>query len=677
MVLTSLSSAYAADFDVDLTTGTFADNVITWTVGTDLTIVQHKGKSGTVVNKSYIAGPRLYKGHYLCFTATGDTKIAGVEITYTGSYKGSDIVVGSEVVDDVVTPDASITASISTQNNGKHTFTSADGVSVMYIQNSYADAKNYTQLRPSAIKVIIKEEVSATAPAKPTLNVTGKVYAEEYIYEPISIALNAEEGDIYYTTDDSEFSTDTWTMFDYDIVIDKTTTLRAVAYNGTEASEELKVDYTFLDLHNGILALREEMVNNGKAFVKLTDAVITGSFGNYGYVEDADAGIALYQVGDLDTGTKLNGIVLVKTSIYSNLKQVNAILDQSELTFTDAAEIPTTIVTMSEFLANRETYESRHIKMESVTSVKDFGGTKSATISLGEDELTVYANNSKELVMTEGRVFDITGWGGVYGTTPQLLVYNQEDIYEIPSSRVDAETAWASETVAILAGEAWTVSNTVTTKSDAPVIYSSSNESVATVDAEGNITVLAYGNTVITAATAETDNFYSSEASMKLYVVEGTGQLGAPYTVTDATYCYDMAITDKVWVMGTIIGYYANNALVEGVDGALASNMAIGTVDANIPVQLSNNGTPIREMYNLQDNPTALGTMVYLYGNVQSYYGTVGLKNVTGYSLDGTTGINSVQGDETEAPIYDLAGRRVAKAGKGIYVSNGKKIMVK
>ena len=43
------------------------------------------------------------------------------------------------------------------------------------------------------------------------------------------------------------------------------------------------------------------------------------------------------------------------------------------------------------------------------------------------------------------------------------------------------------------------------------------------------------------------------------------------------------------------------------------------------------------------------------------------------------TGINqaTINATEANAPIYDLTGRRVAKAVKGIYVKNGKKFIVK
>ena len=41
------------------------------------------------------------------------------------------------------------------------------------------------------------------------------------------------------------------------------------------------------------------------------------------------------------------------------------------------------------------------------------------------------------------------------------------------------------------------------------------------------------------------------------------------------------------------------------------------------------------------------------------------------------TGINSINADDANAPIYNVAGQRVSKAQKGVFIQNGKKIAVK
>jgi len=43
----------------------------------------------------------------------------------------------------------------------------------------------------------------------------------------------------------------------------------------------------------------------------------------------------------------------------------------------------------------------------------------------------------------------------------------------------------------------------------------------------------------------------------------------------------------------------------------------------------------------------------------------------------GPTGINSINAADSKAPIYNVAGQRVSKAQKGVYIQNGKKVAVK
>ncbi len=43
----------------------------------------------------------------------------------------------------------------------------------------------------------------------------------------------------------------------------------------------------------------------------------------------------------------------------------------------------------------------------------------------------------------------------------------------------------------------------------------------------------------------------------------------------------------------------------------------------------------------------------------------------------GGTGINSINAADSKAPVYNMAGQRVSKTQKGVYIQNGKKVAVK
>ena len=46
-------------------------------------------------------------------------------------------------------------------------------------------------------------------------------------------------------------------------------------------------------------------------------------------------------------------------------------------------------------------------------------------------------------------------------------------------------------------------------------------------------------------------------------------------------------------------------------------------------------------------------------------------------TVTGGVGINSINAEDSNAPIYNVAGQRVSKAQKGVFIQNGKKVAVK
>lgn len=115
---------------------------------------------------------------------------------------------------------------------------------------------------------------------------------------------------------------------------------------------------------------------------------------------------------------------------------------------------------------------------------------------------------------------------------------------------------------------------------------------------------------------------------------EGDGLSAATaYTVADAKAYYEagMDATTPMWVKGTIIGSYQNNKLLEGADGASVSNMAIGTPESHLTVQLPKGD--VRSALNLVDNPDNYQVEVAIYGTIEAYFNVAGVKNVTEFEF--------------------------------------------
>lgn len=127
---------------------------------------------------------------------------------------------------------------------------------------------------------------------------------------------------------------------------------------------------------------------------------------------------------------------------------------------------------------------------------------------------------------------------------------------------------------------------------DGSVIYESSNPSVATIDEDGNVTIVAAGETVIKATSEETDNYLAGEAIYTLTVQEAPVVGSDKYElVTDAsllkagddvvfafvgTLTVSSAETKVAQAMGTEFG---NNSVLLAVDVVDNGDKTISTGD--------------------------------------------------------------------------------------------------
>jgi len=140
-----------------LSGGTFQNDTITWYCGNGaIKLTQSKGNGATAVNASFIAAPRVYKGHILSFEAQEEgVLIQKIEMSYSGNYRGRNIVAGVSLGTDgnVVSNTDAVSMDLATGSNGTHVFTSntQSGVDAIYIQN-LATSDN-VQLRPTQIVI--------------------------------------------------------------------------------------------------------------------------------------------------------------------------------------------------------------------------------------------------------------------------------------------------------------------------------------------------------------------------------------------------------------------------------------------------------------------------------------------------------------------------------------------
>lgn len=418
-----------------------------------------------------------------------------------------------------------------------------------------------------------------------------------------------------------------------------------------------------------------------------SDLLVTGvglSGKNYSvYVTDGTEGMLLYgpNVPNVKKGDKISGQIAGNLQLYNTLTEIGA-ADYSKVTVSSSDnEVQPVAATLAGLKTNTDkAFENLYVRFEGVSFTADALSSRNIVMTDGEGTEVTLRDNFNVLadyIFATGEKYNVSGYVAYYNGSAQIYPMSADEV-ELITTLTNPETAWQSAAVAQEPGKTFEP-NVLTTLSDGEKTFTSSNEQVATVDAEGNVTFTGYGKTTITVATAATATYLASQASYELYNIKGEGTLENPYIASDLGY-YNGTVKELVWVKGTILGCYENGGKLAAE--AVASNLAVGADDFFVPVQLpyASEGFSVRADLNLVDHADNKGREVYLLGNIDTYFSTAGIKNTAAYSWDGLT-VTAIDAPVMEAgkvnSIYDLSGRRADKAVRGLYIINGKKVIVK
>ena len=330
------------------------------------------------------------------------------------------------------------------------------------------------------------------------------------------------------------------------------------------------------------------------------------------------------------------------------------------------------------------------------------GGSFSVTIPMkgksGEMTLNFKANRTLSVTSDDATIGDKTNTGNDYtipvtvaegtasvtlkfdNTSSKNIRFDNAELF-IGESKKAPGLSWGTASCEVTIGSEDNTFPTLSNENNLAVKYSSDNTDVATIDADGVITLVAAGTANITAEFAGNDKFEAGSVSYKLTVkaapdpsVDITNTPETAYTVAKANdlITAGQGLDTKVYVIGTItkikeVSTSYGNATYWIGDGA----------------EYSSNDLEIFRGYYLEgDRFTAedqikVGDNVIVYGKLVDYKGTKEMTGSSIYSLNGvTTGISDVKAQTiTDGAIYNVAGQRVNKLSKGINIVNGKKIV--
>ena len=251
-----------------------------------------------------------------------------------------------------------------------------------------------------------------------------------------------------------------------------------------------------------------------------------------------------------------------------------------------------------------------------------------------------------------------------------------------------AGLSWGTSSRTVTIGEENTFP-TLTNDNNLPVTYSSSDESVATINANGEITLVAAGKTTITATFAGNSEFDAGDASYELTVKEKT-------VITEVTVAQAL---EKINALGTEATGYVDNKAVFQVKGYVVGtpdwqrnpkqdNALYGNVEFKIADEKGGSNTlTVYHCNNLNNakyteetiNNFKEGDLVVVEGVLQMYVkngvGTPEISSCHLVSINGeTSNVNMISvAIDANAPAFNVAGQRVKNGFKGIVIKNGKK----
>lgn len=411
-----------------------------------------------------------------------------------------------------------------------------------------------------------------------------------------------------------------------------TTTITASAeQSGSYYADE--TSYTISVWPNSISGLKTLITSASEIDfkVKLNNAVITYADANNAYLQDADAAILIYVKGHGLTASKsYTGVASGKAKLYNGLREITSI-DWGTI-IPEVVSVPAAqVVTVAELNADYDKYESMYVTVQNaiVTSALS---SRNATISQDSEEYNVYDKNnglSATALSTANAIANVVGFPGKFNTTLQLNVFNDIDVEETGYNLVVSAAGYAT-------------------------YFNSANAFTMPADATGYVWT-----------EGEIQAAYGSEANVPA---------NEPLVVKAPAGNYALWFTSSTEETYKSVGY---NDL-EGTDVETAIPEDNDNYFYGLSLNASHDPASVGFYWM---NPTGAA---FTNGAHKAYLKLakntfVGSQAVNGFPFNGTTtGIEQIEaGADAKNAIYDLSGRRVNKAAKGIYILNGKKVLVK
>ena len=417
------------------------------------------------------------------------------------------------------------------------------------------------------------------------------------------------------------------------------------------------------------IAALKALESGTKAKLTFTNVQVNFASGNDMYVQDATGAIDIYSCGLTYTaGQKLNGTAVVEYKLYNGMPEITSV-SNAELTATDGTATPSepALDAIDNSLLCHLVKAAGTVYIE---NNEETGKTNYFLVDEDNNSVLFYRKWSSlegtDLSgLKDGDVVTVTGIVVLSNNTPAIGVTEIE--YEGGGSQ---ETITAANIAAFKALENGTVAELTLT--DAVVTFVNGKDMYVT-DATGSIDFyncnLSYtagkklNGTIKVKYTVYKNTpeaVEPSENNLTATDGEATPQEVAVSSVDISKVCDYVKISGKVKVLEETSGdkTFTNYYIADESDNKVMIYRKWKSLD----------GTDVTTL-NDGDEATITGIVVPFNDTVE----------IAVTAMESTSsGIENINAEiANDAPIFNIAGQRVEKAVKGIYIQNGKKFIVK
>ena len=663
-------------------------------------------EDGTTTNKF-----QIYHGYYLDganFTdnnqiQVGDEVVVSGDITYYQKSSIYEFSTGStlqslKLVAPTFYPETGAVASgteitISDLHTDATIYYTTDGTDPTTNNTAYDSGNKPTITAETTFKAIAVKDGCTTSDAAtasyiilypaatPTFSPEGGTYTS---VQNVTISSDTEDATIYYTLDGSDPTTSS-IKYTEAIVVDETVTIKAIAVKeGMANSAVASATYTMnipsidaedVDLTYNTTAGSIDFTITNPAEGTLTAAIIEGNWLTLGTISDN----AVAFTCSANEGSEDRTAIVKLTYTYDTNKTVDKEVTITQAYF-DFAQLPFT------FNGGRaDIEETDGLTQEGLGT--DYNANNNPSTKLKFD------STGDWMILTINEIpgtltFDIKGNGFSSGT---FTVQTSAD----GVTYTDLKTYTSFE------------SNTQSEKFDnlsADVRYI---KWIYTEKSTGNVGLgnISLGNTMavaIAAACTDGTKCYSTFSSSKPFIVSEdltVSEIGIEDgTMNVVNYATGETVPANTGVMvsATDGGNYVVNISKEAGTSKLGTNNALRPSGPNgITAEAMNNEPVECKFYRLtmhgktDTNPGKIGFWwgaengaAFAVAANKAYLAVpasvAGARSGFAFGDDSTTGISNVNVNENvKGSVFDLQGRKVSKPGKGLYIVNGKKVVIK